>query len=224
MTALALSFREIQFDVVDRAGQPWLRSQQISVALGYSRPDALNKLYQSNASEFTDHMTALITLPDLQHRFDGAASSAKLTDQTGQAREVRIFSLRGCHLLAMFARTSVAAEFRRWVLDILDREVESQLPRRALSTGLQQRINQRAWILAQGTFDGFRVQMRDAARHDPDFEPERWTPLQSQRQALQGVAAMAGLLEATANLLRERGRELGQRFGEDFDGITRQIS
>ena len=29
------------------------------------------------------------------------------------------FSLRGVHMVAMFARTPVAKEFRRWVLDIL---------------------------------------------------------------------------------------------------------
>lgn len=34
-----------------------------------------------------------------------------------------MFSLRGCHLIAMFATTDKAKEFRRWVLDILDREV-----------------------------------------------------------------------------------------------------
>ena len=38
--------------------------------------------------------------------------------------KTRVFSLRGAHLLAMFARTPVAKEFRKWVLDILDREVE----------------------------------------------------------------------------------------------------
>lgn len=38
-------------------------------------------------------------------------------------KSVRVFSLRGCHLIAMFATTDKAKEFRRWVLDILDREV-----------------------------------------------------------------------------------------------------
>ena len=36
-------------------------------------------------------------------------------------RKARIFSLRGCHLVAMFARTPVAKAFRRWVLDVLDK-------------------------------------------------------------------------------------------------------
>lgn len=38
-------------------------------------------------------------------------------------KTVRIFSLRGAHLIAMFANTLVAKEFRKWCLDILDKEV-----------------------------------------------------------------------------------------------------
>lgn len=106
MTALALSFRDVQFDIIDRNSQPWLRSQQISVALGYSRGDQANDLYTRNADEFTDAMTALVEL-----------------ETSGGKQQVRIFSLRGCHLLAMLARTPIAKEFRKWVLDILDREV-----------------------------------------------------------------------------------------------------
>ncbi|WP_187153367.1 hypothetical protein [Candidatus Arsenophonus triatominarum] len=44
-------------------------------------------------------------------------------------KTVRIFSLRGAHLVAMFARTPVAKEFRKWVLDILDKEVGNPQPR-----------------------------------------------------------------------------------------------
>ncbi|MGL9724806.1 BRO-N domain-containing protein [Sodalis sp. (in: enterobacteria)] len=43
-------------------------------------------------------------------------------------KKTRIFSLRGAHLVAMFARTPVAKEFRKWVLDILDREVGNPQP------------------------------------------------------------------------------------------------
>jgi hypothetical protein len=38
----------------------------------------------------------------------------------GAMLDVRIFSLRGCHLLGMFTRTDRAKEFRRWVLDVLN--------------------------------------------------------------------------------------------------------
>lgn len=37
--------------------------------------------------------------------------------------DVCIFSLRGAHLIAMFANTPIAKEFRKWVLDSLDSEV-----------------------------------------------------------------------------------------------------
>lgn len=48
-------------------------------------------------------MTAVVTLPT-----------------EGGPQETRIFSLRGCHPLAMFARTPVAKAFRRWVLDVIE--------------------------------------------------------------------------------------------------------
>ena len=100
----ALAFQSTQFDVVDQSGQPWLRGYQIGSALKYTRPDVqIAKLYRAHADEFTDSMTTVVTLPT-----------------PGGPQETRIFSLRGCHLLAMFARTAIAKEFRRWVLDVLE--------------------------------------------------------------------------------------------------------
>ena len=52
-------------------------------------------------------------------------------------KETRIFSLRGCHLITFFARTPVAKEFRKWVLDVLEKEV------------LQQQIDTRVKINAE---------------------------------------------------------------------------
>ena len=112
MNAIAkLSFNQTDFSIVDRDGQIWLRASEIAQALGYARADALNKVYERNSDEFTDSMTTNVKMT-----FDGINNSLRETD-------VRIFNLRGCHLLAMFSRTAVAKEFRRWVLDILDREV-----------------------------------------------------------------------------------------------------
>ena len=105
MAALALSFHDVQFDIIDHNGQPWLRLFQIGSALGYADPSMLVRVYQRNADEFTDAMTALVEL-----------------ETSGGKQQVRIFSLRGCHLLAMLARTKIAKEFRRWVLDVLDHE------------------------------------------------------------------------------------------------------
>lgn len=103
MSSLALNFNSVQFDIVDALGQVWLKATQIGVALGYADDKAVQRLYARNADEFTGNMTTVV----------------KLTTVTGD-KETRIFSLRGCHLLAMFARTAIAKEFRKWVLDILD--------------------------------------------------------------------------------------------------------
>ena len=104
MTALALSFHEVQFDIIDRNSQPWLRSQQISVALGYSRGDQANDLYSRNADEFTEAMTALV----------------ELETSSGGKQQVRIFSLRGCHLLGMWRepkspRNSASGSWIFWI-------------------------------------------------------------------------------------------------------------
>lgn len=103
--APALVFQSTQLDIIARDGQQWLRSPQIGDALGYAKAGriSIDKLYQKHAAEFTGSMTALVKLRT-----------------KGGMQEVRIFSLRGAHLLGMFARTEKAAEFRRWVLDILE--------------------------------------------------------------------------------------------------------
>lgn len=106
-----LTFNEVNFNPVERNGQIWLTSTEIAKALGYSRTDKISNLYNRNKDEFTPTMTLVI---DLVTKGFGSGNSKK---------PVRIFSLRGCHLIAMFARTDIAKQFRKWVLDILDREV-----------------------------------------------------------------------------------------------------
>ena len=109
---MELTFNDVQFDVIDRNNQPWVRSPQIGEALGYTKGSiSIAKLYESHADEFNDTMTAVITLPT-----------------EGGPQDTRIFSLRGCHLLAMFARTPVAKAFRKWVLDVLDMLAASDHP------------------------------------------------------------------------------------------------
>ncbi|MBY4887692.1 hypothetical protein K5Y32_07070 [Pantoea sp. DY-15] len=85
----------------------WLTSSDLAKALEYSNSRAVTMIYNKYADEFTTAMTQVLEV-----------------STTGNYRKkVRVFSLRGAHLIAMFARTDVAKEFRRWVLDILDREV-----------------------------------------------------------------------------------------------------
>jgi len=76
--------------------------------LGYKQENAVSKLFNRKADEFTQKMTQVVENPQLPNL------------------GMRIFSLRGCHLIAMFARTPIAKEFRKWVLDVLDKEVLKQ--------------------------------------------------------------------------------------------------
>lgn len=101
----SLCFQSVEFDVIPQNSQPWVRGYQIGTALGYGENAdvSIRKLYTRHAEEFTPAMTAVVTLPT-----------------EGGPQETRIFSLRGCHLLAMFARTPVAKAFRKWVLDVIE--------------------------------------------------------------------------------------------------------
>ncbi len=102
-----LTFQNTEFDVVDRSGNTWLKAADIARALGYKKADAVTQIYDRNSDEFTSAMSQTLNLSVPQN-------GGELT------RESRIFSLRGAHLIAMFARTALAKAFRKWVLDILD--------------------------------------------------------------------------------------------------------
>lgn len=101
-----LCFNNFTFSPVTRDNQPWFKSSELARALGYANDNYVTRLYHRNEDEFSSDMTQLIE------------NSAEI--QFGSEGRSRIFSLRGCHLLAMFARTPVAKAFRKWVLDVIE--------------------------------------------------------------------------------------------------------
>lgn len=116
----SLSFNDMNFNPVNQNDdQIWITSSELARMLGYSRLDKVTQIFNRRSDEFTCNMTRVIENPQLPNL------------------GMRIFSLRGCHLIAMFARTPVAKEFRKWVLDVLDKEA------------LQQKINTRVKINAE---------------------------------------------------------------------------
>ena len=101
-----LTFKNQKIVPVMINGQPYLGYPQIGEALGYiKRGVSVAKIYDAHSDEFTPDMTFLTEV-----------------DTAGGKQQVRVFSLRGCHLLAMFAKTPVAKDFRRWVLDVLEQQ------------------------------------------------------------------------------------------------------
>lgn len=101
-----LVFHDHKFSVVTHNNQIWLTAADIAAALEYADDKSVLRIHTRHADEFSADMASVVNLTT-----------------RGVQRENRVFSLRGAHLIAMFARTPVAKEFRRWVLDILDKEV-----------------------------------------------------------------------------------------------------
>ncbi|RSB53659.1 BRO-N domain-containing protein [Acinetobacter soli] len=103
----SLTFNAIELHPIQQNDtQIWITSTELARTLGYKQENAVSKIFNRKADEFTNKMTQVIENPQLPNL------------------GMRIFSLRGAYLIAMFAKTAVAKEFRKWVLDILDREVQ----------------------------------------------------------------------------------------------------
>ncbi|MCE9733825.1 Bro-N domain-containing protein [Pectobacterium sp. IFB5596] len=109
-----LVFHETAFIPTRRNGQIWFTASDLARALQYANVKSITNLYNQNSDEFSAGMSLVID------------SVTNGINDSSRKMKIRIFSLRGAHLLAMFARTPVAKEFRRWVLDILDRESKTR--------------------------------------------------------------------------------------------------
>lgn len=106
-----LVFHETTLTTTNRKGQIWFTATDLATALQYANVKSITNIYNENSDEFTSAMSEVIE----------SVTSGNLR------KRVRLFSLRGAHLLAMFSRTPVAKEFRRWVLDILERNSQTEL-------------------------------------------------------------------------------------------------
>lgn len=108
----ALTFNDVTLSPVQHQGSLWIRATELARALGYSDESKVSRIYRAHSDEFT---------PDMVQTLEIAPEA-----QNGLPGKMRIFSPRGCHLIAMFARTAVAKAFRRWVLDVLDKACAPQ--------------------------------------------------------------------------------------------------
>lgn len=164
MTSLALSFNEVNFSPVEQNGQIWLTATELAKALGYAKSDAVTQVYERNKDEFTSSMTLTLKL-----RVKGFGSG-------NSEKESRIFSLRGAHLIAMFSKTAIAKQFRKWVLDILDREVLNQQieSRQSISPEQQALLHEIVDRRSQGNR---KIYAEMWSRHNRHFKIPRYAEL-----------------------------------------------
>lgn len=153
MTA-QLTFQNTTFHAIVQDDQIWITATELAKALRYERVDSVSRIYDRNQDEFTESMSQTVNL----------TVSGKINGL--QHKTTRIFSLRGAHLVAMLAKTPVAKEFRKWVLDVLDRE--SQNP--ALMGKIQQAYALASTVAATASQTVFDAVMAS----DREWRTERW--------------------------------------------------
>lgn len=91
-----LVFKSYTLEAIYHEGKLWFTAATLASALGYSRGDKITQIYNRNSDEFTPCMALNLNL-----RVSGKINGL-------QHKRVRVFSLRGAHLIAMFASTPVA--------------------------------------------------------------------------------------------------------------------
>jgi predicted transcriptional regulator len=104
-TLTTAEFLGTPVSILDHAGRRWLTARDVGRCLGYAEAEAansINRLYARHEDEFGPDDTG----------------SVKLTGPGG-TQNTRIFSHTGCVLLAMFANTARAKDFRAWAKRVL---------------------------------------------------------------------------------------------------------
>lgn len=104
-------FSGLQITIHHINGLRWIRAIDIGRALGYARPDDINKVYRRHEDEFGPADTITANLAG---------------NPQGGNPNVRLFSRSGATLLSMFANTARAKDFRAWAKKVLVAELERQ--------------------------------------------------------------------------------------------------
>jgi prophage antirepressor-like protein len=123
-----IQFEETQLEILERDGELWFIGADVGRALGYAQPQiSVSTLYKRHAHQFSDEETTITSLIMVENE---------------PPRNTRVFSRRGMHRLALYAKTKRAEVFQKWVLDLLEGKVK--LPGTAELTPLQQTILENA--------------------------------------------------------------------------------
>ena len=126
----SLFFHNTTIQSVNHNKQIWITSSELVKLLQYKSTDSVTKIYNRNFDEFTRKMTETV----------------KLTAPNNLIQTVRIFSLRGAHLSAMLAKTEIAKEVRKWLLDLADKEIGiSETISLEQQQAIQQAVNERSY-------------------------------------------------------------------------------
>ena len=98
-----LIFENQTLETLEVGGRIYMLPIQIGRAAGLKDVEQVQQIYRRNQDEFDETMTRLVKIPS-----------------PSGAKETRVYSLRGAHMIGMKAQTEPAKRFRKWVLDVLE--------------------------------------------------------------------------------------------------------
>lgn len=100
--------------IIDRDGQRWITAAELNTALGYKDNKAVLRVLKRCKDEFTPSMKGVVNLTT-----------------PGGTQKTVVLSFEGARLVTLLSRTPRGKAFRRWVLDLIERE---RRPNNAIAT------------------------------------------------------------------------------------------
>jgi phage anti-repressor protein len=132
--------------------------------------------------------------------------------------------------LSMVERNEQGKQARRYFIEcerkLMVKPVGSALPsaRDELPAALRSAINRRAWTLSHAAYEEYRKRMaEDFMIKGGHQNPEDWKPVETRQDVLEHIEVIAGLADAYANTIRQRGRRLATMVGDDYDQAVRKL-
>lgn len=203
------SFNGTPIEIIDHHGQPWLTGEQIGRAIGIKHArKGIHSIYTRHADEFTTQMSTVLNLGTVDRK----------------VREVRVYSPRGAWMIAMWAQTDQAKQFRVWVLDVLEKQSElagqEKPPEAKPHAGNTVQVDQVEYIgLLKSRIAYLEGRRPGAGRPAPrpltDQEKARIIELRGQgRQTMDIARAVGRSRSAVRSVIRENAKALPQGGGQ----------
>ena len=181
-----LEFEGNALEAYDLNGERWIRSSQIVTTLSIT-DSTIRQMVKRNKTEFGPLETQIVTV-----------------QTTGGVQQGRVFSPRGAMLVAMLSQSPKAADFRQWVLDVLEA--------RTLPPQVHQQIDAlQAALLKADPFLAKIARYRQLGLNRTEIGKLMDRKTNAVRRALRSLEA-CGIVEPPENLSRLQGdMQVGNR-------------
>jgi len=195
------------------------------------------------AKDFTDWIKYRIEQYGFIEGEDYSPNLGKTSRRGGRPATDYHLTLDMAKELAMVENNERGRQVRRYFIQI-EKDARAKVPnapqsagaggtvkalpsnRKTLDATTHQRINRRAWAVAQATFERYQHELTRDVELNLLFDCtiETWVPPEFRVELLQQLAAAATICDCFSDNMHRKGRQLAAMVGLDYDQATAKLS